>query len=49
MPSETFYCDVCGAPYFIDGANVSHHEGEGSDGIDYEADADHTPYGMEAK
>ena len=35
-------CSECGAPCFVTPDGVSHHEGDGADGIDYDADLDHT-------
>lgn len=39
-------CDHCGEPYFVDEDGVSHHVSEEDpQGIDFDADADHVPYG----
>ena len=44
MPSDNKFCTQCGKGMFIDDTGVSHHIGEGPDGIDYDADGDHVPY-----
>jgi len=38
---NTMLCRECGEPMFIEENGVSHHEGGGLDGIDYDRDADH--------
>lgn len=38
---DTMLCRECGKPMFIEDNGVSHHEGGGLDGIDYNRDADH--------
>lgn len=38
---NTMLCRECGEPMFIEEDGVSHHEGRGLDGIDYDRDADH--------
>ena len=39
-----FICDKCGKLFTIDGCGIARHAG--ADGIDYDADADHVPYGQ---
>ena len=41
VKENTMLCRECGEPMFIEGNGVSHHEGGGMDGIDYDRDADH--------
>lgn len=36
-------CFVCGEPFETDDAGITNHVTD--DGIDYDADADHVPYG----
>ena len=40
-------CDECGQEFFIEENGVSHHVGDGPDGIDHDADADHVAYGTD--
>jgi hypothetical protein len=40
-------CNQCGQEFFITLDGVSHHVGDGPDGIDHDADADHVAYGQE--
>ena len=39
--AEPTPCHACGEPMFIEDNGVSHHAGDGADGIDYDRDADH--------
>ena len=48
MSDNDKVCEKCGGRYFIDEVGVACHFSETSpDGIDWEADRDHTPYGDE--
>lgn len=39
-------CHQCGQAYFVEDDGTSHHSSDtGPDGIDWDADADHVPYG----
>jgi hypothetical protein len=44
---EQSVCTECGRPYFVTPEGTAHHVGDGPDGVDYEADAGHVPYGDE--
>ena len=41
VDSEKLFCVECGQEMWIDGNGVSYHDGDGPDGVDYDADADH--------
>lgn len=43
---DTFYCDECGHAYSIEPNGVARHITEDGE-TDYDADADHVPYGEE--
>lgn len=44
---DRFYCDECGEPFAVDrDSGVANHVTEDG-GVDYDADADHVPYGTD--
>lgn len=45
MDSAVSHCHVCGREFFTTATGITHHLGDGSDGIDHDADGDHVPYG----
>lgn len=42
---DFFDCAECGRRAFWTSTGVSHHHDEETDGVDYDADADHVAYG----
>lgn len=47
MANDKKFCAECGREMFLTTDDVSHHVGEGSDGIDYILDGDHVPFSDE--
>ena len=42
----SYECHVCGEPFSVTDAGIACHDGDGPDGIDHDADADHVPYAL---
>lgn len=41
VEDDRLYCVECGEEVWLDDHEVAYHTGDGPDGIDYDADADH--------